>query len=654
MPSLFILQSNFNLGELNKQLYSRADFSGYLKGMRRGRNVIGSPRGGAQVRFGTDFCFREQNISSSVDCILLNIVLGDETYLIMIRVGFIDIYTSSDCVLQQTIANPYVSAQEIQEIEFEAFTTSLILVQGNHPTQELAPVSLPNSWSLTQRDLNRNPTFDFENNYDAITFTPSAPNGTLILTASSPIFTPAFVGGIFEGNGGILRINIFNSTTSVTGTTIQNFASTAGIIGVEASLREPIFSATRGYAKAVGFTQGRLILAGSDSIPSIFAASKINDYFNFDEGTGLDDEAIILQTTPVTNLITQVFDTSVLMLFGTQAALATPTTYELPFTASNIKFIVSDNNGISPVQILKIDNIIIHLDKGKKIVRGMAYNNEQDNFKEKSLSVLSPQLITDPIYADVLRNPTDTDGMYYFLINTDGTMACYHTLQEEEIGGWTGLSTPGADGKFRHITSNGSEIWFVVERTVEGEQRFFLEKLNFNSRLDMTHRFEFMSPQTTITGLDEMEGLTVRVIADGAVLGEFVVTGGEIELEKEATNVEVGLFFAPEIIPMPPIVNTSLGTDIYFQKRINTVYVDFVNSLGIVVNDVAVNDLTLSPTFFDTQPPQPYDGIAQMTIFNANYWDPRAEILITQKDPYPFHIIGIGLEVQTEGQPGGA
>lgn len=46
---------------------------------------------------------------------------------------------------------------------------------------------------------------------------------------------------------------------------------------------------------------------------------------------------------------------------------------------------------------------------------------------------------------------------------------------------------------------------------------------------------------TTISGLDHLEGLTVAVLADGMVHPNVVVSGGEIELQRRASIVAVGL-----------------------------------------------------------------------------------------------------------------
>src|SRR3546814_7879334 len=45
----------------------------------------------------------------------------------------------------------------------------------------------------------------------------------------------------------------------------------------------------------------------------------------------------------------------------------------------------------------------------------------------------------------------------------------------------------------------------------------------------------------TISGLDHLEGMTVRAAGDGYDLGEYVVVGGSVTLEQPAVLVHVGL-----------------------------------------------------------------------------------------------------------------
>ena len=83
--------------------------------------------------------------------------------------------------------------------------------------------------------------------------------GTITITASAAIFTPAMVGGLFTGNGGIVRIGAFTDATHVTGFTTEDFSSTDPILGSLAFLGEPAWSDARGLPALASSYQSRSV-----------------------------------------------------------------------------------------------------------------------------------------------------------------------------------------------------------------------------------------------------------------------------------------------------------------------------------------------------------------------------------------------------------
>jgi len=82
---------------------------------------------------------------------------------------------------------------------------------------------------------------------------------------------------------------------------------------------------------------------------------------------------------------------------------------------------------------------------------------------------------------------------------------------------------------------------------------------------------------TTITGLDHLEGETVRVQIDGADGGEEVVTDGTITIDAPGTVVHVGLAYTGRIQTMPLNIGALVGTS---QGKTTT-----VNRLGLLIRN---------------------------------------------------------------------
>ena len=82
---------------------------------------------------------------------------------------------------------------------------------------------------------------------------------------------------------------------------------------------------------------------------------------------------------------------------------------------------------------------------------------------------------------------------------------------------------------------------------------------------------------TSITGLDHLEGETVRVQIDGADGGSSVVASGAISLSTPGTIIHVGLSYTGRIQSMPLNIGALVGTA---QGKITT-----VNRLGLLIRN---------------------------------------------------------------------
>lgn len=87
-----------------------------------------------------------------------------------------------------------------------------------------------------------------------------------------------------------------------------------------------------------------------------------------------------------------------------------------------------------------------------------------------------------------------------------------------------------------------------------------------------------------VSGLAHLEGLTVSVIMDGAYVGDFVVSGGAIQLDEglvATDEIVVGLDYTCELETMPlGFFNSSLGPVYGQAKRIATVGLFLYQTLG--------------------------------------------------------------------------
>jgi hypothetical protein len=260
------------------------------------------------------------------------------------------------------------------------------------------------------------------------------------------------------------------------------------------------------------------------------------------------------------------------------------------------------------------------------------------------LSLFSQSLLDDPLDMAVYKNPSIDNGLYLILVNDNGTLAILQSIAEQNVLGWTLCTT---DGEFRHIATSRDIVYFIVEREIDGNTVFYIEKLDFSLYMDATSVQDLGAPGTAVSGLDHLEGEEVHVIGDGKLQNGHsnpkTVASGAITLDNAATDVEIGLIYDPSVIPLPVSIATQNGNDLYLAKRIKTFWVDYYQTLGIYVNDQLIPFIKLDVSQFDTAP-TPVTNFSEVTPMVG--WDPRAEVEITQKDPYPMILRGVGQELE--------
>lgn len=333
-----------------------------------------------------------------------------------------------------------------------------------------------NSWSFTNVTFRNLPVFDFTpaGTYDSINFTPGAVTGYgITLTASSAIFTSAYVGGAFFGNGGIARIVGFTDTTHVTLNIFNPFSSTAAIPGTAALLAEPAWSDARGWPAKCSSFQNRAIFANSAQLPNGVWLSVINDYDDFDGLLGSEDDDAAISWYPSSdnvNVIRFIVPYRSLTIHTNTGIYSTPLSFETAVTPSNFSMTLQDSTPATAIQPRGIDNQIIILSGND--VHSMLWDGFNNSYTSTIASIANEHLIRDPIdeaaYVDLNR----AGSRYLFIVNADGSMVIYQTLISEDVSGFTPARLEQSYGNayFRWVgSSSDGRAWFITERELTSD-----------------------------------------------------------------------------------------------------------------------------------------------------------------------------------------
>jgi hypothetical protein len=154
--------------------------------------------------------------------------------------------------------------------------------------------------------------------------------------------------------------------------------------------------------------------------------------------------------------------------------------------------------------------------------------------------------------------------------------------------------------------------------------------------------------RNSVVGLSHLEGKTVSILADGAVLPREVVVGGSISIERAAVKIHVGLQYFSDLQTLP----LSLNIDAFGQgrvKNINQAWVRVFQSSGLFVGPTADK---LTEAKMRTNEPYGSPPALRSDEINVNItptWAQGGQIYIRQADPLPLTIVGVTIEAVVGG-----
>lgn len=489
------LVNKFTSGELDPKFLAEVDFDGYRKSARRLRNIIVTPQGVAQRRWGTIFeaalMVGGQNVTNRDEVRLIPYEFNaDELYWIVIQedAGFnvtFNIFLD-DTIVAAVGTNLYTAAQ-IREIRWEQDIDRIILFHKDVRPQELRRTN-STTWALNQIGFQFRPTYDFTYQDDpadlptantpywdaAVTITPNAAAATT-MTGSVAIFTSNHVGGLIYGKGGVFRITSVNAAGTVaTGYTIEDFPGASAIRGDLCAVLEVAWNdgsvvglapagPNRGWPSRGAFYQSRLGAGNSPALPGTAFASVVKAYSDFDDS---DSDAstgwgIELGVTG-NDVITDIIAAKSLILLGNKGPASTSILIDTPTTPTNAFLNTQGTESSRNMDGVLLDNQIIYADKAGNTIWSMAYEIPDTGYNVQNASILSSHLIRNPRWADVY-DPSAIDGRYYLLVNDDGTLAIYNTVIDENIHAWTLADTIG---EFVDVATAGNEAKVLVKRRI--------------------------------------------------------------------------------------------------------------------------------------------------------------------------------------------
>jgi hypothetical protein len=337
-----------------------------------------------------------------------------------------------------------------------------------------------------------------------------------------------------------VEITGFTSGTEVTATAIDDLKSSS--TNPTGDILMPAWSDLYGWPSTVGLHQGRLVIGGSRELPDWLWLSKAGDYFNFDLGSGLDDEAIAIPLrADQVNAIQQVVSDRHLQLFTSGSEWMVTGN---PVTPANITLQRQTQIG-SPVERnvppLVIDGATVFAARDGKSLREFIYTDIEGAYTAGDLTLLAGHIFADPV--DMTHDPANR-RIYAAMENGDIDVLTLYRGQE--LAAWTTITTHGDVVSVEQV---GDYLYALINRP----NGFMVERLAMDIYLDSAITNTSVTTTDFYTGFDHLAGQSITVLADDhRIETQFVDSNGNIQLDQPADKIIAGHPYAHIIDPLPP------------------------------------------------------------------------------------------------------
>ena len=650
MSRAVTLQTNFTTGEIDPLLTSRIDINQYYNGLDKARNVLIQPQGGVVRRPGLEYigtipsAANPQNgsrlvpfeFSTSQSYMLL--FVNNRMYIYKNKVLVTNINATGNDYLTTTISSSYINFMDYAQ----SADTLIVVHEDMQPKQITRGVS-DSTWTISDISFEYIPQYAFtiSTTSGSHNLTPSEVDGNITLNTSGGTFINTDVGQYVEANDGIGRARIVNFVSSSEVDAIVEIpffntdAISAGSWFIERGY-EDTWSASKGWPRTVTFHQGRLYFGGSKSRPNTIFASRVARFFDFNPGETLDDDAIIATlATDSVNAITGLFAGRDLQIFTKGGEFFISQASLDPITPNNIVVSTATRRGAKEgIKPVGAESGTLFIQRAGKALREFLFSDVELSYISNNISLLSSHLLKSPSDMALRKSTSTDDGDLLMIVNgEDGSLATYSILRGQNVIA-PSLST--VDGTFEKVAVDVDTIYFVVKRTVNASTVYYIEAFNDDNTTDSNVLLigASLPSTTTVTGLNHLEGKTVKVIADDVMQNEKVVASGQIIIDSVPTAyIEIGLDYTPEVKTLPVELKLSSGNIIAQRKRI----------IEATANMYLTQNLTLNGNDFIFTAGEFYTGLKRRKPMLG--YDKKGQMTFSQSEPLFFTLLGIEFKV---------
>jgi len=634
MAKMKIFKTSFTAGEVSMELAGRGDLSAYDNGAGTLTNIFVMPTGGIYRRAG----LRHIDTVPSEGRLVAFEFNTEQVYLLVFREAKVDVF-KNNALLTTIDPAPWTLAQ-VKNMSWVQSADTLLITHPDVPPKKLTrddnEAWTISDWTYFEKDgVIHQPHHKFAD--DEVTLQAAATTGTITLTASADMFVAEHVGKRFRIEGKEVEVTVFTDATHATALVKETLTTTTATKDWE----EQAYSDVRGWPVSVCFHQDRLVIGGSRDLPNRLWMSKSADLFNFDLGTGLDDEAIEFAIlSDQVNAIRALFSGRHLQVFTSGAEWMVSGE---PLTPASIQLKRQTRIG-SPldrtVPPCDVDGATLFVSRAGDELREFLFTDLEQAYQSGDLAMLARHMVATPVDQDY-----DKTRRHLHIVMADGTMSSLTLFRREKVTAWSRQVT---NGQILSITLVDTDAYVLVKRG----STYHVEIFDDAYSVDAGFKDSDATAKMIWSGLDHLEGQTVKVVADGAPMGEHTVTAGGVTLSEAVNAVEIGLGFTHIIEPLPPTVaSAKSGTQGGHVRPI---------AFTFRVRDTAALRLDVGNGLQDVpfkrfgqgvldQPIAPFTGDRKVRAYGWREGGVAPLWRIEQDTPLPFTLLSVASEISVNG-----
>lgn len=408
------------------------------------------------------------------------------------------------------IDTPYVEA-DLDSLQFAQKADLMYIVHPNYEPRKLTR-SGDADWTLATYTRTDDP---FTKTIAGIT---QADPGVVTATAhgfeDGDIVELWGVSGMTDVNGNQYKVankaaNTFELTDPVTGADIDTSGYGAYVSG-------GVTFKAGNMPGAVAFYGGRLFFGGTDDDPEVFWGSKAPDndgttnYDVYTVGASAED-AIIFPLSSQNNTADRIqwfAGTSRFLAIGTYGGIykANGGSDNDPISGTAINVKAVEFLGCKHLSPVRVGSVLFYVQRGGLILNSFAFSLLADDYKAASLNIFSDE-ITKTGLKQLTVQQGDADIVW--AVTEEGKLIGMTVKVGEEINAWHSHEIGGDDAVVLSVCGepqpdNKDSLWLVVERTIDGRTRRYMEYIEADTVLP--------EPEDYYTGTEATDDGTYRAL----------------------------------------------------------------------------------------------------------------------------------------------